>query len=1257
MSGSLAAPQAKPGASTKATKQAAAPAPVEHLPPVAQEAMDQEAEFEPERPRGHSSMVVGAADDPREREADAMADEVMRGGALRSTVMRALSSTVMRAPSGSIFRECSACKSKTQGLGSCTKCGAKREEEVMRKASPVPMSTMGHAGGPVASDLAQRVRTLPTRGLPRSVLSFMEPRFGRSLSDVRISTGPAAEAASEALGARAFTLDKTIAFGRGAFAPTTSGGRRLLAHEIAHTLQGESGVSREVVRRAPDSNDAVGSEGPKVSLTEKEKSSQVPEKDLVASGGELEKKLNKLNYKVEVFLRDLFGNPGEGGRLLPTTGGSPALARARRFSGQYRAATRKLEQLPQLDIAFGAQWLDLVMKLMRALRAPIEELENDEIAEFLELGNFTKTRNRIYRKAKALRDTPVFERGAKLAEDARSQAQQAAIEEAREKLPAQLESITEDSRQKWNTATDAEVREELRRARDMQTAELDPERKKIWGAHILALEERLAPLPASRESVTDIADRMVSGSGGSMETLAQRATRLADGDSHDLWALATVLERVTYMGTDDAGEFARAFSKALGGRRSSVFAHMAKDPNGQAVLASLQVASQEDLGFFSDFSHGVGQLFGDDGPSQLELNDGIAFEADKALGSTMNGGAPKLSITLPRGGAALDVDVQSGLVKVSAASLAVAERVGEPGLFPQVFLDINDPVEVFDADTKGIRVVPARQLGVVIREQRIKGLPHNIDASALADEAIIFMVKEVQDAKAFLFGGLRTAAEAVEEYLPDWAQPIPLALIASAEGTIGVLLDLLLALASLGIGLVEGIVGAFTGLVDLADLLLTALHAELMFLLRGDPAALGLLSEKTRKLLENLLPALEEAIAGWITKFKKASPEEQTAMIGRLTAHILEAIEGAASTAGMVYRKGKLLRKEVGGRRADGDSTAGTTKALDVPNIARPNSFEPGEYGELAKAMARGRGDTDLADLPASVVKAEADFVLKADVRAESWTSPKGNRYVAVVELPNGHKYRRRADGTWCRFSPVTCNISPEQLSRHPEGVGDSVGRAGAVAGEPGAVAPSSVEGMLPGQLNARADRKRRVVTEKQKHVARPPTPEELAFVRSRADAIRARVEQAYGKKAASHMTIAVAIVDGPRGRRVVVTTSAYPDGTLPPRARGALRPGEINPSTRPRLLRRKGQRVEVDPDSGETLSPYTPATRRGGYLDGETKHHAEQRLRDGGAIQADEQIVALSHTNKEGMCPGCKEVFGEDISAVDPKRLDAETD
>jgi hypothetical protein len=68
----------------------------------------------------------------------------------------------------------------------------------------------------------------------------MRRQLGLDFGDVRIHTGPGAEASARAVGARAFTLGQHVVFGPGQFSPATSAGRGLLAHELAHVIQQRS---------------------------------------------------------------------------------------------------------------------------------------------------------------------------------------------------------------------------------------------------------------------------------------------------------------------------------------------------------------------------------------------------------------------------------------------------------------------------------------------------------------------------------------------------------------------------------------------------------------------------------------------------------------------------------------------------------------------------------------------------------------------------------------------------------------------------------------------------------------------------------------------------------------------------------------------------------------------------------------------------------------------------------------------------------
>lgn len=65
----------------------------------------------------------------------------------------------------------------------------------------------------------------------------MEPRFNRDFGDVRIHTDGQATRSAAAIDARAYTVGKDIVFASDAYRPHSPAGRRLLAHELAHTVQ------------------------------------------------------------------------------------------------------------------------------------------------------------------------------------------------------------------------------------------------------------------------------------------------------------------------------------------------------------------------------------------------------------------------------------------------------------------------------------------------------------------------------------------------------------------------------------------------------------------------------------------------------------------------------------------------------------------------------------------------------------------------------------------------------------------------------------------------------------------------------------------------------------------------------------------------------------------------------------------------------------------------------------------------------------
>lgn len=101
---------------------------------------------------------------------------------------------------------------------------------------------------------------------PPSLRAFFEPRFGYDLSSVRVHTDAWAHQMARAVHARAFTLGRHIVFGEGYYAPTTSEGQHLLAHELTHTIQ-QGAVRQGSVSSNPSSTTPpTGSDVPKPSV-------------------------------------------------------------------------------------------------------------------------------------------------------------------------------------------------------------------------------------------------------------------------------------------------------------------------------------------------------------------------------------------------------------------------------------------------------------------------------------------------------------------------------------------------------------------------------------------------------------------------------------------------------------------------------------------------------------------------------------------------------------------------------------------------------------------------------------------------------------------------------------------------------------------------------------------------------------------------------------------------------------------------------
>lgn len=106
--------------------------------------------------------------------------------------------------------------------------------------SAAPAITEKKKAGQGESDLppvVRRVLDTPGDPLELGTRTDMESRFGSSFRDVRIHTGALAAESARAVYAHAYTVGEHIVFDSGQYQPHTTEGQRLLAHELAHTIQ------------------------------------------------------------------------------------------------------------------------------------------------------------------------------------------------------------------------------------------------------------------------------------------------------------------------------------------------------------------------------------------------------------------------------------------------------------------------------------------------------------------------------------------------------------------------------------------------------------------------------------------------------------------------------------------------------------------------------------------------------------------------------------------------------------------------------------------------------------------------------------------------------------------------------------------------------------------------------------------------------------------------------------------------------------
>ncbi|MBZ5553752.1 MAG: DUF4157 domain-containing protein [Acidobacteriia bacterium] len=154
-----------------------------------------------------AKLRIGQPNDPREQEADRIAEQVTTAppGTVAPPEVHLSAATSPPDPgTGTLVQQ------KTDAPSAAT-------------TPPVPESSLQNLG--------------PGQPLDPETRAFMEPRFNHDFSQVRVHTHAAATKSAHDMNALAFTVGQNVLFDAGRYAPSTGDGRRLLAHELAHVIQ------------------------------------------------------------------------------------------------------------------------------------------------------------------------------------------------------------------------------------------------------------------------------------------------------------------------------------------------------------------------------------------------------------------------------------------------------------------------------------------------------------------------------------------------------------------------------------------------------------------------------------------------------------------------------------------------------------------------------------------------------------------------------------------------------------------------------------------------------------------------------------------------------------------------------------------------------------------------------------------------------------------------------------------------------------
>ena len=219
-------------------------------------------------------LTIGQPNDKYEKEADAMADQVVQRLS-KTEVVQTKTDSIANAVTPLVQTKCADCeqeeklqKKEIEGELLDDKIQRKPifesnapppEDEIQRKCAACgeeeKIQTKGEGSALTASAPSLENDLSSTKGsgspLPDTTTEQMETSFGADFSQVRIHTGSNAVQMSQDLHAQAFTHGSDIYFNSGKYNPESTEGKQLLGHELTHTIQQGSSLIQPKVQNKP----------------------------------------------------------------------------------------------------------------------------------------------------------------------------------------------------------------------------------------------------------------------------------------------------------------------------------------------------------------------------------------------------------------------------------------------------------------------------------------------------------------------------------------------------------------------------------------------------------------------------------------------------------------------------------------------------------------------------------------------------------------------------------------------------------------------------------------------------------------------------------------------------------------------------------------------------------------------------------------------------------------------------------------------